>query len=484
MEIKNSVTRQFIYASIASSLLLTYLLAVLNYFPFLSVTLLFIFLIFIFWRWNQNKNIRYFSFLAFASFSALFITIRANPIIVALNFFTAVYLLAITLLAYHKTTLSNPVRYLFSPLTSLILVYNTSVTYPPLFESKFSFNKILKSSLLTFFLLLIIIPLLASANPFFNNLVITILKPISDLSQNMEEFIILNFLRLIFFTFFIIYIPKLVFNIQGKLNQNRYLIPDPTIDYLLIPKIAIIIILGVFTFSQLQLYTADTSTLVQLGYTNSLATREVFSQLIIVAAIVLGVIFFDRIKSPLHSYTTYILIVMTLLLDIFAFYSVYEYSRAWGFTLNRLFGFTGVLWIAGNFILYTYSYIKQQTGEKFLLNAALYTGFIIQLVNIANFDRLIYHNNQSITHAGIDYRYLSTLSSDSLSLKQQYEFAEQFPEITNTNCNSIRCHDVIIDNLENHISYLQSKYNTIDIRTFNLSEYRQFLEIKNLNLEN
>lgn len=104
-----------------------------------------------------------------------------------------------------------------------------------------------------------------------------------------------------------------------------------------------------------------------------------------------------------------------MFLTFIALKSVYDYSYNWGFTYKRLWGYTGVFWILGVFAFFVYKYFKDLQDTYFVKGVILFSSLVLIGVNIANFDSLIFHYRKSVTHSGIDYLYLSGLSSDAES---------------------------------------------------------------------
>jgi hypothetical protein len=101
--------------------------------------------------------------------------------------------------------------------------------------------------------------------------------------------------------------------------------------------------------------------------------------------------------------------------------SVYDYNSNWGLTHKRLWGYTGVIWIVTVLIYFAYKYYKNISDTRFVKFVTFFSGLVLVGVNIANFDYLIYNFGKSITHRGIDYYYLATLSSDSRSYNEQLD---------------------------------------------------------------
>ena len=108
-----------------------------------------------------------------------------------------------------------------------------------------------------------------------------------------------------------------------------------------------------------------------------------------------------------------------------AYKSVAEYINAWGLTYKRLYGLTFATWTTGIFVLFFNNYRQKNIAMVFVKNTIIFSGVMLLLVNVLNFDYLIYHLGKTETGQGTDYTYLSTLSSDSLSYKEQFMKLEE-----------------------------------------------------------
>ncbi len=114
----------------------------------------------------------------------------------------------------------------------------------------------------------------------------------------------------------------------------------------------------------------------------------------------------------------------------------------------------------------------------FIKNSIIFTASILILVNIINFDFVIYHYSKATTGEGVDYTYLSRLSADSLSYKEQFKVLETYT-IKNINKRGDYDNDnplILLRNIEN----LQNKYSDLDVRTVSLLEYFQYRKIRSL----
>jgi len=394
---------------------------------------------------------------------------------------------------------SNPfpsfTQFIFSPLTILAKTLKTENQY--IFDTE-GFKKdaqiikregtsqIIKSILLTLAILIVIVPLLASANPFFNKLVSDILSLINF--EKLLELILsadylLWFSRIGFFFILTMFIPRMI----SYSNSNEPVVNIKNITqsiHLQIPKIAVAIVLFVFFTTQLQLHFASSETLESLGYTNSQYAREIFAQLTIVAIIILGLIYNDKNRSGASKNLTYLLIVQTIFLALIGLKSVIDYSTKWGLTQKRLWGYAGVIWIVLVLCFFAFKYYKDLKDVIFVKFVISLSAILLILVNIVNFDYIIYHYAKSRTGQGIDYTYLSELSSDSLSYSEQFQILEEKIKTTSTQNPEANQFSSAIRITVRNILLLQHKYKYLDFRNFNIGEYLQYQQIKSLDLSN
>jgi hypothetical protein len=181
-----------------------------------------------------------------------------------------------------------------------------------------------------------------------------------------------------------------------------------------------------------------------------------------------------------QPFLNWILGISGIFLSLMAYKSVFEYINAWGLTSKRLYGLTFATWVLGIFILFFKNYKIQNPNSWFLQKTIIFSGIILILVNIFNFDYIIYHFAKSKTGQGTDYNYLLKLSADSLSYKEQYilldgAYANSYPYESYDNTNSL----VFLNKIRN----LQQKYSKFDFRDFNLLDYLQYKEIRLIDTE-
>lgn len=247
------------------------------------------------------------------------------------------------------------------------------------------------------------------------------------------------------------------------------------------PSFSTFFTISIYTF--LPIYFATDEILQALGYTHSQYAREVFAQLSVVALVILGLVYNDKSKKQWSKILTYILALEGIFLTFIALKSVYDYSSNWGFTYKRLWGYTGVFWILGVFTFFLYEYLKDLQDTYFVKGVIIFSSLVLIGVNIANFDYLIFHYRKSVTHRGIDYRYLSGLSSDAESYAEHLQILENkmngIDKQSNENYSIVPAAWRVLRSIDR----LQRKYKHLDLRILNLGEYFQYQQIKSVDTQ-
>lgn len=483
----NLTTRGKIFLLICFfSFIFSCLIITLNYIPHLGLSFsLLIFTLFSY-RFKKNKNKDTQIFLAFTVLFSALLIIRSEPFVTFLNLSASLFF-GTLMLTSPKSGDSGFLNHIFSP---MVLVVKSVLTKS---EYAFEYAKGDKSAdnsktantilgiLISIILVLVVIPLLSSANPYFQRIVEDVLA-FFDLEKILENIgfdtIFIWSVRLVFFFVFLFIIPKIITLINKTTDLAFPLSLKLDTFSLTIPKSALSIILFVFLFTQIQFYFADQATLKNLGLSYSQHTREVFAQLSIVAGIIMLLLYNDRKNSGINKTLNWILGIQGIFLTAMAYKSVFEYINTWGLTYKRLYGLTFASWISGIFLLFFYNQGLKKGIVPFVKNTIIISGLILLLINIFNFDYLIYHFKKAATGQGIDYTYLSTLSPDSLSYKDQYsklEDALESGKYPNENYNNKNPYILLYK-----IDSLQNKYSRFDLRTFNLLDFLQYQQIKSI----
>ncbi len=470
------------------SLVFSCLLIVMISFPFTGVAIVLGILLTLVYSLKGSKSrIDMFLFLSALVFSVCILW-RANPFLTFLNIVTVFYLGTLLSLQNKEKEKGGFIKFASAPLFVILEMVRVKNIFPlskalvrnASNETKKNVES-LKSIGITLVLLLIIIPLLASANPFFEKLVTNIFS----VFQLQHLFGGLFIPRGILFVLFFFFIPRLISFVQSKGQTFDIPLPKEALP-LFLPKAVVIGVLLIFFITQAQLYFSDLNILRQLDYTYSQYAREVFAQLTVVAGILIALLYNDRSRTQKSKLLTYALLIEGIFLTLMAFKSVNDYSNQWGFTEKRLWGYTGVFWMIAIFGAYIYTY-KKQLKDTFFVQSVIGISLVtLLLVNVANFDYLIYNFRKSVTERGVDYGYLATLSPDAQSYKDQLlvvkqEF-EKRPKETQQ-LEQVEGPWASSWDLLWKIEALQGKYKKFDWRTFNLSEYQMYREVKGINVD-
>ena len=418
--------------------------------------------------------------------TALTLTLRANGILLFLNFFASIYLGCYLILDDKIRNRLNIFQLISLPLFFTIRLIRTENKLPikVIRQTKIQENGI--AVLITILILLLIIPLLSSANPIFKNWVDPIVN-LFNYSDFFKKFFSLESLppRLIFFVIMAFFFPRIISYLQ--VDHKNDLAQELIQLSLIIPKIIISAVLVIFFISQAQLYFADANTLKSLSLTHSQYAREVFAQLSLVSVIILSLIYFDRNKTKLDKRMTMILLIEGIFLTLMAFKSDFDYTSMFGFTHKRLYGFSAVVWIIGIYFFYLLSFWQaskvsaSRISDHLLKLIVFYTAAILILVNLANFDYLIYHVNPPRVNNHIDYWYLSTwnMTTDSQAYKEllmkdyQLKIKDKSGDFKYFGA---------LSNMVWKIDRLQEEYQKFNLASFNYSQYQQYQRVKNIDL--
>ncbi len=472
----------------------TYLLTFTNNFPYLGFAGFIIGLVFYVGYFKVAKNTFSKFLLNSILVLAVFMVVRSNETLLFLNTLAIFYLGALVSLQFTKDfnfrileVLLSPMVIFFDSLTHKNEVYDLK----ELRQGKFSVNtqklqEILKGLAISLLVLIIILPLLSEANPFFSALIDV------NLAQFIEKLFGPNAIfKAIVFTFLMIFIPRLLSRINVSANENVNIAAETQETRqisLLMPKLVTIVTLAVFLITQLQLYLATDEILQNMGYTSAVKTREVFTQLAIVSVIILLIVFKDKSKERLHQATSYLLALQTIFLIFVSLKSDLDNISNWGLTHIRLYGLIFIVWIAGMLFMTLYNYQKSLAESNLIRKAIILSVLLLVIVNTANFDRLIWKYGRYGTENGTDHQYLSYLSTDANSYKEQLNVL--LVELTKINTDSA---DDVYDSynltspawtIVNRLYILRSEYETrVPIRGFNLSRYLEYQNTKNINLE-
>ncbi len=484
-DIINSMAQSFrnrSYLLIATlSFIFSCLVISFDFFPSFGISLSLVLLALFTYKYVRKGTDTKLFFTLCLVFSLLLI-IRGEPVISFLNLMAAVFF-GVLMLASSGKRSNGFAGYLFLPISLFLKSLLTkSEYYLALNKKKFNFKRInvgeaVFGVIVCILVLAVILPLLSSTNPIFENILRNFLI-FFDLEKLIEligfKVIFLWSVRLAFFFALLFIFPKVLTLIEKRAD---YTIPPtfkPRSFPLQIPKIVTSLVLIFFFITQFQLYFANEQALSALNISYSQRTREVFGQLSVVAVIVF-VLIYNSGPKKLSKRINWLLGVEGVFLTLMAYKSVLEYIGAHGLTYKRLSGIVLATLVSGVFVLYK-NHLKN-TANDFVRQVVLFSASLLLLINIVNFDFLIYHFNKPNTGQEVDYRYLSTLSADSLSYDEQFKLLENYTFNENT-AGSYNNENPLI--ILSHIESLQKKYSDFDLREFNLLDYIQYTRIKNV----
>ncbi len=419
--------------------------------------------------------------------SLSFFTIyRANEFLLFFDFISIIFFISVLARPYVGT--GGMFNLMLSPLTvffNTIFAENTfsyKLTRPILLKNNNHLKYYLATIITTIIVFLITIPLLASANPLFNNIIQGMLNWLKlDYLWHIFTFesLVINIFRIIILVFLAYMIPRaLSVTLNGV--KEYHSLPTFPINYF-IPKIALAGILIVFFITQLQLYFATPELLQKLGYTNSRLTNEVFIQVTLVAFIVLMLAYLDKSRQKWNTRITYFLILQAFFLISIAFKSVYDYSSLYGFTEKRLWGYASMTWLSGVLITYICHYYKQSTVQAFIKQMLAFSIIVIITINLLNFDYLIYHTAKPTTQAGIDYTYISKRSVDANFIN---DLLPKFINDIQSDSTIDQSKTISAKRMIRTVSQLRYKYaQKIPVNSFNFAEYNEYLETKSIDIQ-
>lgn len=416
---------------------------------------------------------------------SFFTLYRANEILQFLDFVFIIFFMSLLIRPLVHT--SGVFDILSAPFLIIKDAYTAKNIFPYTFKVPERFIKrtyvreYAPTIAITALLLLITVPLLASANPFFNALLQNVVN-FFNLEWLLQYFIsnrpidyILRFIALVT----LVYCLPRILTTATQESNTQITKQFFSINYL-IPKVTMVLLLIIFFITQIQLYFASAQTLESMGYTNARLTNEVFAQVTIVAFIVFVLAYFDKSRKKWHSLLTYFLIIEAYFLVGIAFKSVYEYSNIFGPTQKRLWGYTTMTWLTAALAAYTYHYKMQTPSLKFGKQIITLTMSVLVMVNVANFDYLIYHYAKPTTTTA-NYMYFASLSPDAKQYKEV--LAKALPEAEKVHFNSndpkLGPVSMIIDKIE-FLRYKYEKQNAYN--SFNFSEYQAYLDTKDIDI--
>lgn len=464
-----------VLAVVLLSILVAFTLFDVNYFPNASIAFFYTYLATLVYYVKPEKTTFHRCLYILIIILSVFLLIRSSPIVVALDIITILFLGSIlSLTGKAEERLTN---LLFSPLLVIVQAVRENNSLKLKLSKGMSQStthtkeKVVETaiigvvSLVTF---VVIGALLGSANQQLGSFLETLLDMFR--LEGILKFIGANLRldRLVIAVIFGIMALKYL----SLVHANKpFLTPHPLLARKLDLRTPLLIasaLITLFFIFQIDSHFASTASL-------SKQTNDIFAQLSAVCVIVFVLLINNKTKDKAYTTIKTVLYVQLLYLIILALRSDIAYISEWGLTHKRLYGLVVITWIVGTYGLYFKHLDRNQSVKKFYEYGIVFTSCLLVVVNILNFDNLIYKYKPSTHTRPIDHVYLTNLSADS---NFHFEHFQELKKLDRTDANLLAQQDEW-----SFLTNLQAKYMKPDIRTFNLSEYLQYRKIKDAYLD-
>src|SRR3989344_2728875 len=186
------------------------------------------------------------------------LSIRSEGFLTLLNIVGIFYFGSLFTLTLKGNKTESTFSIIFAPFTLFLKSLFTTKEYSLEFNDSLTEEKkkentlnTIAITLVTIIALAIILPLLASANPYFEKLLSDLVDLLGIRTFKITENLFEWTLRLIFFIVLVLFVPKMA-TLMNK-NEASKLRPQEGLN-MLIPKIAVAVVLIIFFITQLQLY--------------------------------------------------------------------------------------------------------------------------------------------------------------------------------------------------------------------------------------
>lgn len=426
-------------------------------FPYFGWMLIGVTLTAIIWRFKSVPSVQSNILIGIAIINSLIFGLRTDSLVLIFAFVSWVYCLSWAILPeFDKRFKNNLAFFLFAPLVIMAILFDqprkrilpavqelTNQTNPKVEPvqkpTPKTYNRdysgIVVGLILSFFILVVVVPLLYFANPIFATWIdnffrfwnfswlYDLFNRLSWLTDILRE--IFNwyfFVRVIIFALVWFFLPRIIRLVNygdfdsyeaGSYRSPRTLVslatreqatkdaqslkstvikPELTRDLIwLIPKIAIGAIVALFIVAQLQLYISPAENLVKMGYNLSKYSNEIFFQLSVVSTIIISILYFNLRKTVLSAYVSIALLAQVILLALFALRSDWVYITSQGFTQKRLYGLFVVLFLLG-----LTAYFGQRLYTNLVIQLrtiTIWLALVLALISGLNFNYIIYHLN-------------------------------------------------------------------------------------------
>jgi hypothetical protein len=216
------------YIFIGVSLIVTYLFVATNYVTYLGLALSFSILSSLVYILKPKRTTYDYACYFLILFFSLFLVLRAHPLLTFLNIASILYAGSFLSLSTKRQKEMSIIGYLFAPLFVIFESLKTKNKYPfsSMYKKMTTQNSSLKPIMLTIILVLVVVPLLASANPLFEQIV-------TKVTQFFQIDSLFNFIfsgnipfRVLFFSVLLFFLPRLISLIQDKKEIGIEIFPE------------------------------------------------------------------------------------------------------------------------------------------------------------------------------------------------------------------------------------------------------------------
>lgn len=276
--------------------------------------------------------------------------------------------------------------------------------------NKNDWKKTVKSLIIVFFIVGIVLILLSSADEIFANL----FSGIGDILKNINIKSAFNFIlqvSLIIVVYFLVL--NLIFRIQKQNNEKKdYLVDHKTLDNFTIKLLLISLNLIYLIFCVIQvrsLFFAKSNINYSFNYANY--ARTGFFQLMIVTFINFIIILIsNKNNEKIIKILNVLLVIFTITIAISSMYRMYMYSNEYGFTYLRIFAYVILITEIITFIpilIYILNYKIDILKWCFIICIISYCS-----VNYINIEKIIVRKNINREDSSkIDYEYLYNIAT-------------------------------------------------------------------------
>jgi hypothetical protein len=358
-------------------------------------------------------------------FFAGMVSVRSSPLLTALNVLACLGLMLLIMEVSVKGSLRafNPLDYLkvlipFKAIDPFIQTLASALSMRKHMSDQKNYTQIVRGLVITIPILLIFGSLLASADPIFQKYasLLTIWNFSEEDIGRIIVFIIISVAGTAFFSYS--FFGK-ADEVQTQKEQSR---PFGQIETAILLGSVNILFLA-FIVIQITYLFGGESNIISQGLTYADYARHGFFELVAVAALsYLILIIAERVieknadtHSPLFRVLSTALILQVGIIMVSAFYRMWLYEEAFGFTTLRVYVHAFIVLLAIVFVCLLYKIVVENKDSTFALRTFLAVAIFVVGMNFFNPDLFIAQKNlERFSATGkLDTGYLTQLSADA-----------------------------------------------------------------------